>query len=70
MFLICEQIKKIPTDHLEPAQRADVLRLVGDRWKMLHSPMHGAAHALDPQFVDTGFISNAEVRHSAVRTQC
>lgn len=50
--------------------RSQVLQLFHERWKMLHSPMHAAGYALDPEFInDMAVTSNEEVRcHCACRT--
>lgn len=62
MFLAVEEIEAIPVSKLSVLRRKEVLRLVTARWKMLHSPIHAAGHALDPQFINTDIHSNEEVR--------
>ena len=31
----------------------DLAKIHAERWEYLHSPMHAAAYALDPQFMNT-----------------
>lgn len=48
MFLISERIRnsKVPW-------KAQAMKIHEDRWEYLHSPMHSAGYALDPEFWET-----------------
>jgi hypothetical protein len=58
MHEIKEEISELqaPANH-----RNDVVRLLSERWEMLHSPMHAAGFVLDPQYQTYDQHANEEV---------
>ena len=49
-------VPNTPTTHTLPTQvswRPKLLKIHEDRWEYLHSDMHAAAYALDPEFMTT-----------------
>ena len=49
-------------DKLQAKERKDIVFCATQRWTMMHTPLHGATFALDPNFEIHEQSSNKEVR--------
>ena len=56
-----ETIKAIDPRRLSPVRYKEIQAALHKRWRDLHSDMHSAGQALDPEYVDHSIGSDPEV---------